>query len=73
METFAALLIFTTCYGLLFLSFFPVKPQNHIEDFSFNNRKAIYKKYDLTWPYFFSFLGGYILATFMVYLIQDHI
>ncbi len=73
MQTFAALFIFTLCYGLLFLSLFPVKSQNRVDDLSYDHKKAVYKKYDLTWPYFISFLGGYILASFMVYLIQDYI
>jgi hypothetical protein len=73
MQTLVTLFIFTICYGLLFLSFFPVKPLKRISNFTHKTKNAMYNQYDLTWPYFFSFLGGYILASMMVYLIQDSI
>lgn len=73
MQTLVTLFIFTTCYGLLFLSIFPVKPLKKISDFTHRTKKAVSKQYDLTWPYFFSFLGGYLVASVMVYLIQDSI
>ncbi|WP_339921899.1 hypothetical protein [uncultured Cyclobacterium sp.] len=73
MQLLVTLFIFTICYGLLFLSIFPVKPLQKISDFTHKTKKAMYKQYDLTWPYFFSFLGGYVVASAMVYLIQDSI
>lgn len=71
MHTFVALLIFTCCYGLLFLSMFPVRQFKKFNKFTQSAKNSIYKQYDLAWPYFLSFLGGYIVASFMVYLIQD--
>ncbi|WP_162415380.1 hypothetical protein [Cyclobacterium roseum] len=73
MQTFVALLLFTLCYGLLFLSMFPVKRSDKFNQFTSSARNALYRQYDLTWPYFISFLGGYLLASAMVYLIQDSI
>ncbi len=73
MQTFVALIIFTISYGLLFLSMFPVRQLKKLNQFTHSAKKAIYKQYDLTWPYFISFLGGYIVASVMVYLIQDSI
>ncbi|MEX0884246.1 MAG: hypothetical protein WDZ72_12305 [Cyclobacteriaceae bacterium] len=73
METFTALLIFTLSYGFLFLSLFPIKALNKPKDPEYSEKRTLYKQYDLTWPYFFSFLGGYIVASFMVYLIQESI
>lgn len=71
MQTFVALLLFTLCYGLLLLSMFPIKRSNRFNKFTSSAKNALYRKYDLTWPYFISFLGGYLLASVMVYLIQD--
>ncbi|MDN3689919.1 hypothetical protein [Cyclobacterium jeungdonense] len=71
MQTFVALLIFTLSYGLLFLSMYPVKRSEKFNQFTSSAKNVIYRKYDLTWPYFISFLGGYLLASAMVYLIQD--
>ncbi|WP_092168961.1 hypothetical protein [Cyclobacterium xiamenense] len=73
MQTFVALLLFTLCYGLLFLSMFPVKRFKKFNEISHSAKKAFYRQYDLTWPYFLSFLGGYLLASVMVYLIRDSI
>jgi hypothetical protein len=73
MQTFVALLLFTVCYGLLFLSMFPVKRFKKFNKFTDSAKKALYRQYDLTWPYFLSFLGGYLLASVMVYMIQDSI
>ncbi|WP_114749258.1 hypothetical protein [Pleomorphovibrio marinus] len=73
MEILLTLLIFTASYGLVFLSLFPEKSIRRINEFSDSTEKTIKGKYDLTWPYFLSFLGGYVVAAVIVYLIWDHI
>jgi hypothetical protein len=73
MQTFVSLSIFTVCYGLLFLSLFPAKPFKKFSNFTQKTKKAMYKQYDLTWPYFISFAGGCLLASVMVYFIQESI
>lgn len=73
MELFATLLIFTFSYSLLFLSLFPLKAIKRIDKFAEDTKDALYKRYDLTMPYFLSFLGGYIVASVMVYFILDSI
>jgi hypothetical protein len=73
MEILVTLLIFTVSYGLVFLSLFPEKSIRKVNQFSDSAKKAINERYDLTWPYFLSFLGGYIVAAIIVYLIWDHI
>ena len=73
MEILVTLLIFTVSYGLVFLSLFPEKSIKRINQFSDSTKKAISGKYDLAWPYFLSFLGGYVVAAIIVYLIWDNI
>jgi hypothetical protein len=73
MEVLFTLLIFTVSYSLLFLSLFPVRSLKRIHKITDNLNPSNYRQYDLTWPYFLSFLGGYLLATVMVYIIWDWI
>ncbi|WP_209328876.1 hypothetical protein [Lunatimonas salinarum] len=73
MEILVSLLILTMTYSLAFLSLFPLKSFKRINPLPKQLKRAVYQEYDLTWPYFFSFLGGYLLAFAMVYLIWDSI
>nr|MBI1231096.1 hypothetical protein [Cytophagales bacterium] len=73
MQVLVTLFIFTLSYGLLFLSLFPVRSLRRIPNETPNRNQPGYRQYDLTWPYFLSFLGGYVLASIMVYLIKDWI
>ncbi len=73
MEILMTLLIFTVSYGLVFLSLFPEKSIKRIDQFVDPEKKITHRRYDLTWPYFLSFLGGYIVAAVFVYLIWEHI
>lgn len=72
MQTFLTLLIFTFAYGLLFLSFFPERSRSKISKLTVTAKKAMYRD-GLAWPFFLSFLGGYIVASLIVYFIRDSI
>ncbi len=73
MQVLTTLFIFTLSYSLLFLSLFPIRSLRRIHKLSENPTESHYRQYDLTWPYFLSFLGGYIVAIVMVYIIWDWI
>lgn len=73
MEVLLTLFIFTLSYSLLFLSLFPVRSLKRIPRMSESAKESQYRQYDLTWPYFLSFLGGYVVASVMVYIIWDWI
>ncbi|EON76573.1 hypothetical protein ADIS_3023 [Lunatimonas lonarensis] len=73
MEVLVSLLVFTVSYGLVFLSLFPLKSFKRVNPLPKNVKRSVYQEYDLTWPYFISFLAGYLLAFIMVYLIWDWI
>lgn len=67
MEIAFTLLAFTMVYGLGLLSFYPEK---YFRKFSYRfTHKNVpeYRKFKLSEPMFFSFLGGYILAFVVVY------
>ncbi|MCC5936540.1 MAG: hypothetical protein JJU34_04610 [Lunatimonas sp.] len=73
MEILVSLLIFTFSYSLAFLSLFPLKAFKRVPPLPRQVKRYVYQDYDLTWPYFISFLAGYLLAFGMVYLIWDSI
>ncbi|ERM80851.1 hypothetical protein P872_11890 [Rhodonellum psychrophilum GCM71 = DSM 17998] len=67
MQIFSALIIMTVAYGLLILSVFPDKYLRKISHFNHHGRAPEHLKISLSTPLFLSFLGGYSLASFMLY------
>ncbi|MBD8490551.1 hypothetical protein IFO69_17495 [Echinicola sp. CAU 1574] len=68
METGFTLLMLTFVYGLCLLSFYPEKYFKKIS-YKYSHQEAPdYKKFRFSEPFFFSFLGGYLLAFTVVLL-----